>query len=354
VIGALQNASVPSRTELDSHANMVVLGKHCLCLTPQGKKMARVAAFSPTLEPMDIPIVDACIRWTDPLTDKNHFLLFEDALYVEQMEHKLIPPFLLRESGWLVNDVARIHTNHVNEFTHSLVLEHEHVHIPLSLKGVFSYFTTVAPTLRQFQLAEDAMCHHMTPRDYNWNPNVDTYARAEDSYLDWQGRLVPLLDREGVTRDRNLLDVSSSDGRIIPSEDSSDDPQSFEFYRNRGWAAAPNSDSDVTIDLMAAVVNLMPDLNLAESSAQDTPAALAASLEARSSLGQVSMNVGSTSVWNGSYLFDSSDDEYMGDVSSLRARKRRPVRKNAAAKTEDQYFSYCCTLIHIHVGEISL
>jgi hypothetical protein len=65
-----------------------------------------------------------------------------------------------------------------------------------------------------------------------------------------------------VARDRNLLDVSSGDGRIISSEDSSDDPQSFEFYRNRGWAAAPNSDSDVTIDLMAAVVNLMPDLNL--------------------------------------------------------------------------------------------
>ena len=79
-----------------------------------------------------------------------------------------------------------------------------------------------------------------------------------------------------MARDRNLLDVSSGDGRIISSEDSSDDPQSFEFYRNRGWAAAPNSDSDVTIDMMAAVVNLMPDLNLAEFSVQENPAALAA------------------------------------------------------------------------------
>ena len=133
----------------------------------------------------------------------------------------------------------------------------------------------------------------------NWTKSPPTYARAEDSYLDWLGRLVPLRDREmwlmievyraalslsvtercgswskftgppcpspwqrDVARDRNLLDVSSGDGRIISSEDSSDDPQSFEFYRNRGWAAAPNSDSDVTIDLMAAVVNLMPDLNL--------------------------------------------------------------------------------------------
>jgi hypothetical protein len=167
---------------------------------------------------MDIPIVDACILCTDPLTDKKHFPIFEDALYVEQMEHNLLPPFLLREAGWLVNDVARIHTNHVTEFTHSLVLEHEHVHIPLSLKGVFSYFTTVAPTHREFRLAEDAMCHHMTPSDYDWNPNVDAYARAEDSYLDWQNRLVPLRDREDVHRTRNLLDVSSGEGFKIKSE----------------------------------------------------------------------------------------------------------------------------------------
>ena len=124
VIGAVSDTSSQSRSELDSHANMIVLGKDSLCLTPQGKKMARVAAFSPTLQPMDIPVVDACIKWNDPLTGKDHFLLFEDALYVEQMEHNLLPPFLLREAGWFVNDTARIHTHCPTEFTHSLVLEH--------------------------------------------------------------------------------------------------------------------------------------------------------------------------------------------------------------------------------------
>jgi hypothetical protein len=63
VIGALSGHSNElSRTEFDSHANIVVLGKHCLLLSPHGKKMARVAAFSPTLEPMDIPVVHACVK----------------------------------------------------------------------------------------------------------------------------------------------------------------------------------------------------------------------------------------------------------------------------------------------------
>ena len=73
VISAVSGHRELSRMELDSHANMVVLGRHCLLLSPHGKKMARVAAFSPTLEPMDIPVVHACIKWTDPYTDIDHF-----------------------------------------------------------------------------------------------------------------------------------------------------------------------------------------------------------------------------------------------------------------------------------------
>ena len=107
--GVTIDQRVITRTELDSHANMPVFGKNCLLLSPVGKKSATVAAFLPTLEPMKIPIVDVCIKWIDPQTDKTHFLVFKDALYVEQMEHNLIPPFLLREAGWIVNEVARIH-----------------------------------------------------------------------------------------------------------------------------------------------------------------------------------------------------------------------------------------------------
>ena len=113
------NPAAITRTELESHANMPVFGENCLLLSPMGKKSAAVAAFSPILEPMKIPIVDVCVKWIDPLSDDPHFLVFEDALYVEQMDHNIIPPFLLREAGWIVNEVARIHC-------HDLVTDYSH------------------------------------------------------------------------------------------------------------------------------------------------------------------------------------------------------------------------------------
>ena len=116
---------------------------------------------------MNIPVVDACIKWNNPLTGKNHFLLFEDALYVEQMDNNLLPPFLLREAGWLVNDTAHIHTHCPTKFTHSLVLEHESVHITLFLNGFFSFFASSKPTWKEFDAAEDDYVHHMTPRQYD-------------------------------------------------------------------------------------------------------------------------------------------------------------------------------------------
>ena len=57
------------RTELDSHANMVVLGQHCRLEDPKtpapgkpGSRYALVAAFSPEHKPMIIQVVDAGVQ----------------------------------------------------------------------------------------------------------------------------------------------------------------------------------------------------------------------------------------------------------------------------------------------------
>ena len=61
-----------SRTELDSHANMAVLGKHCTIVSKTGKT-ANVKPFSPDCNTLDeVPIVDALIKWRDPHTDEMY------------------------------------------------------------------------------------------------------------------------------------------------------------------------------------------------------------------------------------------------------------------------------------------
>jgi hypothetical protein len=60
-----------TRTELDSHANMVVAGKGALVLNDTGKS-AQVSAFSPDVDPMkEVPIVDVAILYIDPYTGKR-------------------------------------------------------------------------------------------------------------------------------------------------------------------------------------------------------------------------------------------------------------------------------------------
>jgi hypothetical protein len=57
-----------SSTELDSHANMVVLGKQAYVLNDSGKT-AQVSPFTPDYDSMtDVPIVDAAIAYDCPIT----------------------------------------------------------------------------------------------------------------------------------------------------------------------------------------------------------------------------------------------------------------------------------------------
>ena len=108
------------RTELDSHANMVVLGHHCRLEDPDAplpgtpdSTYAIVSAFSPDHKPMKIQVVDACIGYWCPVNETTYILHFNDVLFVPSMEHNLIPPFILREAGFIVNDIPRIQCQNV-------------------------------------------------------------------------------------------------------------------------------------------------------------------------------------------------------------------------------------------------
>ena len=63
-----QNAndpSVESRTDLDSHANMPVVGRNCFILAETGKTVD-VSPFSPDNKLLVAQILDAAIQYNDP------------------------------------------------------------------------------------------------------------------------------------------------------------------------------------------------------------------------------------------------------------------------------------------------
>ena len=70
-----------SRTELDSHANMPVVGKKCYVLTDTGKT-ADVSPYTPDYDAMKVSIVDAAIQYDCKFTGQSYALVIRISLYI--------------------------------------------------------------------------------------------------------------------------------------------------------------------------------------------------------------------------------------------------------------------------------
>lgn len=87
------------RTELDSHANMTVVGRHAYVLN-RSTRTVDVAPFSSEYAAMkDVPIVDAILAYDDPISGETYLLVCFNALLIESMDHNLVTPFIMREAG---------------------------------------------------------------------------------------------------------------------------------------------------------------------------------------------------------------------------------------------------------------
>ena len=79
------------RRELDSHADTTVAGKNCVILR-YTYCSCDVAPFSDKYTPMkDVPIVSAATGYTSA-NFRNYILVFNEALYIKEMQHTLINP----------------------------------------------------------------------------------------------------------------------------------------------------------------------------------------------------------------------------------------------------------------------
>ena len=108
------------RTELDSHANMAVAGKHSFIFESTGRT-CDVSPFSKDLGMVsNVPIVDAAIAYEDVKTGEVVILLMRNALYIPSMSINLIPPFLMRCGGVIVRETAKIHCDNPTKLDHCI------------------------------------------------------------------------------------------------------------------------------------------------------------------------------------------------------------------------------------------
>ena len=111
-----------SRTDLDSHANMPVVGSNCQVIRQTGKTVT-VSPFTPDYEPMNIPVVDATVLYRCPFSGKEYILVIMNALYVPSMSHNLIAPFIIRDAGVALKTTPKIQCKDPDEYQHALTFD---------------------------------------------------------------------------------------------------------------------------------------------------------------------------------------------------------------------------------------
>ena len=183
-----------STTELDSHANMPVVGLDSYIISETGKT-AVVQPYSPDYDTKDIPIVHAAVQYECPYNGESYILVIRNALHVQSMKHNLIPPFLMREAGVQVREIPKIHVVDPSTDDHAIYFKEGDFRIPLQLRGTFSMFPTSKPSVDS--MLNNEKVYLLTPT------RVDThskhYNKNEERMLNWQGEMRERKDRKPIT-----------------------------------------------------------------------------------------------------------------------------------------------------------
>ena len=172
---------------MDTHDNMVVIGAQGTIIQ-KTVKYTDVNRFSSDIGTMSrVPIVDAVLAYDCPIYGKTTLLVARNALFVQSMDHNLIPPFIMREAGLKVEEQAKIHVKEPAKENHSIYSSEINLRIALQIEGIFSVFKT--RNLNDEEIAEPGGYDilYLTPDADSWNSNCEAWAEQEDEMLDIDG-----------------------------------------------------------------------------------------------------------------------------------------------------------------------
>ena len=268
-----------SRSVLDSHANMVVLGKDSFIFEKTGRS-CNVQPFDSQLGiASNVPIVDGAIAYDCPHTHLTYILVARNALYMPKLERNLIPPFIMRAGGVEVNEKAKIHCDDPTIDDHCIIFKESELRIPLQLKGIFSYFPSRQPTIDELHNCDKVF---ITPDSSDWNPNCSSFEMNERAMLDYNGDLNPperRLNNPMETEDeiKDLFEISSVTveewERLVDSNISSAHA-SFSHGNDSGEISGEDQDFAEALSVRGEVSKLCASLGSCNLRNENTPCSL--------------------------------------------------------------------------------
>jgi hypothetical protein len=173
-------------TDLDSHADTCVVGKHALIVHMLDKKV-NVTGFDPTQGKMkDLDLVSAALAYDCPISGEAIILMIHQAVHVPTMENDLLCPMQMRMNDVEVHECPKFMEEAPSDTSHTLCVTQngEDLCIPFGLRGVTSYFPTRKPTTLEL-----AQCRRfdLTAEDPKWDPSSTTFQDQENAQVDSHG-----------------------------------------------------------------------------------------------------------------------------------------------------------------------
>ena len=172
--------------ELDSHADSPVVGKGAMEVRDTGRRVL-VGGFSDALgKPLRCRVIDALLAYDDEYSNETYLLMIRNAISVPEMDHHLLPPFMMRLAGISVDECPKFLAKNPSAENHSIYFPELKLRIPLCLNGLFSCIPTREVRRDELEVLEENQLE-LTPMVDEWNPYDGNWENIEHEMLNYKG-----------------------------------------------------------------------------------------------------------------------------------------------------------------------
>ena len=206
-----------THSELDSHADTCVVGKHALIIADFDRPV-NVTGFNNKISTLQAKTVSAVVAYDDPMTGETIILIIHQAIYIPSMENNLLCPMQMRLNDVKISEIPKFLTERPADDTHAISVREmgtrEPYLIPLALRGVTSVFPSRKPTAAEYENDSNRK-FELTFEIPEWDPHSTQFAEQEAAFSDSYGRIREPGDR---TNPKDFF-VSSVSQNLPESQD---------------------------------------------------------------------------------------------------------------------------------------
>jgi hypothetical protein len=215
------NNPLETRLELDSYADMTVLGAVTLIIQSYDRPV-EVVGYDPQQGFQTFEMVSGILTFDHPRDGQVYHLVFHQAIHMPQLDHHLLCPMQCRVNDVTVNNVPNFLTCFPTDNMHRLIVQNPNDDsttptFPLHLQGVTLYLPVCKLIAAKWETG-DIVRIDMTTENLDWDPNDPTYSSQEAAMTDYGGVVLLCPDR-GQPFVINTLSSMTTDAADITDDE---------------------------------------------------------------------------------------------------------------------------------------